>query len=172
MHDERACHGCAAALFSFLFLAVFSCTRALHRPGPAATVSHRDGLMGYPRLISSGTRSAATHKIRATPTSPLETKKNPWTPAITNALVPSRQSGGHVAGCRASPARVSVYGDGRIRLALCLPRIIPRLESSSVPFCSENDRPAGDLKACCLLFQRARTKPRRGRRKLTALDTS
>ena len=69
--------------------------------------------------------------------------KNPMaamTPAITNALVPSRQCGGHVAGCRASPARVSVYEDGPNQACLCLPQIIPRLESSSVPFCSENDR--------------------------------
>ncbi|PUZ58298.1 hypothetical protein GQ55_5G497800 [Panicum hallii var. hallii] len=34
------------------------------------------------------------------------------TPAITNAWsrLPSRQSGGHVAGRRASPTRVSAYG--------------------------------------------------------------
>ena len=108
MHDERACHGCAATLFFFFF----SCGLRVpvYCTGLApAIVSHRDGLMGYPRLISSGTRSAATHKMRATPTSPLETKTQPWprsrdlTPATTNALVLSRQPGG-LAGT--SPAAV------------------------------------------------------------------
>ena len=68
------------------------------------------------KLVSQGkspsahhTRSAPTYKIRATPTSPLETKTQPWprsrdlTPATTNALVLSRQPGG-LAGT--SPAAV------------------------------------------------------------------